>query len=189
MPAITHQGPRTMDEPVLEQTETRYASTRARVDIETWRCRGESVERPVIHHPGAVGIIVQPDPDHLLLVRQYRYPVRRWTLEIPAGTCEVGEDPAATALRELEEEAGVVAGHLVELCRLIPAIGISDEELIIYRAEEVRPGRAAPDSGEAMAAEIVAIDDLAGLRREGLICDGKTLVALALIGRAEVLAC
>lgn len=177
-----------MDDPILDDSETRYESPRGRFDVERWRCAGALVERPVFHHPGAVGVIVRPDPGHLLLVRQFRYPIRRWTLEIPAGTCDPGESPETTARRELEEEAGLLAGDLVERLRVLPAPGLSDEELILYEATGCQPGTCAPDLGELIAVESVPLERLVELRASGLICDAKTMLALGLIGCGEAVA-
>jgi len=161
-----------------------YRSARFSLQMERFETPDGAVERPVIHHPGAVGVIVQPAPDRILLVRQYRYPTRSWTLEIPAGTRDADETAEATAHRELREEAGLRCEALHELLRCHPAIGVSDELLIIYRAEGVhRAGDATPEHGELLEPEEYALDDLPRLCDEGLICDGKTLLALALLGR------
>lgn len=149
---------------------------------ETFATSDGEVVRPVIHHPGAVAILAQPAPDTLLLVRQYRYPVRRWTLEIPAGTRVPGEAAEATAARELQEEAGFRAASLEELTRFLPAVGVSDEELIIYRATGLTETATAPEHGELVAREVVALGRLPALLADGLICDAKTLLALALLG-------
>ncbi len=144
------------------------------------------VRRPVIHHPGAVAILAQPTPGTVLLVRQYRYPVRRWTLEIPAGTRVPGEAPETTAARELVEEAGFRPGRLCELMRFFPAVGVSDEELILYRADDLVAEPCAPEHGELVAPEIARLADAAALVASGEICDAKTLMALALLGVAMV---
>lgn len=149
---------------------------------EAWDTPDGRVVRPVIHHPGAVVILAQPEPDSVLLVRQWRYPVRRWTLEVPAGTRVAGEAPEATAGRELAEEAGYAADRLVEIMRFFPALGVSDEEMIVYRAEGLRPAEGQRDHGELVARHLVRRDALPGLLADGSICDGKTLLALALWG-------
>ncbi len=119
---------------------------------------------------------------HVVLVRQFRYPVRRWTLEIPAGTRVTGEPPQVTAGRELREEAGFAAARMVEFTRFFAAIGVSDEEVILYRAYGLVDVPPAPEHGELVARELVALTDLPQLRRQGLICDAKTLLACALLG-------
>ncbi len=152
------------------------------MDEETWDTSDGPVVRPVIHHPGAVVVLAEPSPGHIVLVRQWRYPVRRWTLEVPAGTRVPGEAPEATAARELSEEAGYAADHLHEILRFFPALGVSDEEMVVYRAEGLREAPGQRDHGELVGRHVVTRTDLPGLVADGGICDGKTLLALALWG-------
>jgi len=173
-----------MADPTLLATDVLYDSPRCRFGTERFDTPHGTVERPVVHHPGAVGIIAQPRADRVILVRQFRYPLRRWTLEIPAGTCDPGEDPRDSALRELAEETGLVADTLHEVLRCYPAVGLSDELLIIYRAGHLQGGSPRPDRGELLSPETVAVDDLARLRSQGAICDAKTLLALHALGLA-----
>lgn len=149
---------------------------------EAWDTPDGRVVRPAIRHPGAVVVLAEPEPGSVLLVRQWRYPVRRWTLEVPAGTRVPGEAPEATAGRELSEEAGYAADRLVEVMRFFPALGVSDEEMIVYRAEGLRPRPGQRDHGELVSARAARRDELPALLAEGAICDGKTLLALALWG-------
>ncbi len=173
-----------MAAPSLARARPQFTSERFDLANEEWSTDHGLVSRPVIHHPGAVAVIAQPAPDAIVLVRQFRYPIRRWTLEIPAGTRARDEAPEATAARELAEETGWRCERLAELIRLYPAVGVSDEELIIYRAEGLGRGQAAPEPGELMSAEAVPLAQLAALARAGEICDAKTLIALALLGQA-----
>jgi hypothetical protein len=78
------------------------------------------VVRPVIHHPGAVAVIAQPSRDALVMVRQYRYPVRRWTLEIPAGTRVPGEAPERTAASRAAGGGRLCGAHLHRADALLP---------------------------------------------------------------------
>jgi len=171
-----------MPAPRLLAECTLFDSERFRLARETWQTPDGVIERPVIHHPGAVAIIAQPVPGRLLLVRQFRYPIRRWTLEIPAGTRVPGESPEVTAHRELREEAGQTCMRLHELMRLFPAVGVSDEELIIYRAHGLAPCPAAPELGELVSPELIEVSDLSSHIAAGMICDAKTLLALSLLG-------
>lgn len=160
-----------------------YHSPRFRLDEETFALAdGDTVTRPVVHHPGAVATLAQPSPKRLVLVRQYRYPIQAWTLEIPAGTCEAGEDPQDTAKRELAEEAGLSAATWQELSRFYPAVGVSDELMILYRAQGLQPCAGDPDHGELVQLEEVACQDLPRLIAAGSICDAKTLIACAILG-------
>ena len=171
-------------DPCLMASRWLWRSARFALAQESFATVDGPVERPVIHHPGAVAIIAQPRPEQVILVRQFRYPIRRWTLEIPAGTRVVGEPPAVTAARELREEAGLVAAQMSEITRFYPAIGVSDEELILYRATSLSEVPAAPEHGELVAREVVQLADVPELHRQGLICDAKTLIAASLLGVA-----
>lgn len=172
-----------MTDPTCIAEREVFASPRFRLVRETFATAVGPVERPVIHHPGAVAILAQPDAQHVVLVRQFRYPVRAWTLEIPAGTREAGEAPEVTARRELQEEVGFDCTHLSEITRFFPALGVSDELMILYRAEGLTPCAASPDHGELASRAVVAIADLHRHVADGLICDAKTLIACALLGQ------
>lgn len=171
-----------MPDPVLRSSTPRWASPRFALVEESWDTSDGPVVRPVIHHPGAVVVLAEPQPGSVLLVRQWRYPVRRWTLEVPAGTRVPGEAPEATAARELAEEAGFGAARLIEVMRFFPALGVSDEEMIVYRAEGLVPAAGDRDHGELVSAAVVPRGDLPALVAAGQVCDGKTLLALALWG-------
>lgn len=160
----------------------RYRGPKFALVDELYATPDGEVERPVIHHPGAVAILAEPEPGLILMVRQFRYAIRAWTLEIPAGTRVPGEAPEATAARELEEESGYRAGRLSELLRFHPAVGVSDEEMVLYRAENLTAGTAAPDPGELVRRELVPRDRLPEMLAAGTRFDAKTLIALALIG-------
>jgi ADP-ribose pyrophosphatase len=171
-----------MPEPSLVADHEVYSSQRFRLSRESWLTVDGQIERPVIHHPGAVAVIAVIAHRQLLMVRQFRYPIRRWTLEIPAGTRVQGEAPEVTATRELREESGWSCASLRELSRMYPAVGVSDEELILYRADGLHPGAAAPEPGELVAPEIVPFTALRSCVERGEICDAKTLFALHHLG-------
>jgi ADP-ribose pyrophosphatase len=166
----------------LLESRTRWTSARFSLHETTFATPDGPVTRPIIRHPGAVAVIAQPDPRSIVLVRQYRYAIARWTLEIPAGTRVPGEHPAATAHRELREEVGLTARRLHELGRFFPACGVSDEEMILYRAEGLDDVAAAPEHGELASRVIVALDELPVLFADGSLSDAKTIIAAQLLG-------
>ncbi len=171
-----------MPDPVLVGRRSLWASPRFSLAAESFATDDGAVERQTIHHPGAVAVIAQPDLASLVLVRQFRYAVRRWTLEIPAGTRVPGEPPWVTAARELQEEAGLSATGFTELTRFFPAVGISDEELIIYRARGLGEVPPAPEHGELVSRVVVSVAELPARIRDGSICDAKTLLACGYFG-------
>ncbi|MFW5698219.1 MAG: NUDIX hydrolase, partial [Planctomycetota bacterium] len=117
-----------------------------------------------------------------LCVRQYRYPLQRWTVEVPAGTSDPGETPEQAAQRELGEETGYSCARLVERLRFNPSVGVCDELMVVFEAFELGSTARNPDKGELVRPELVALDDIPRLVAANEICDGKTLLVLALLG-------
>ena len=94
---------------------------------------GEAFSREVVRHPGAVSVVPLLDDGDVVLVRQYRAPLDRFLLEIPAGKRDVaGEPPEETARRELAEEVGLVAAELVPLTVFHNSVGFCDEESHVF---------------------------------------------------------
>jgi 8-oxo-dGTP pyrophosphatase MutT (NUDIX family) len=144
---------------------------------------GTEFTRHVVRHPGAVAVVPVTDSGDVLLVRQYRGPVDRLLLEIPAGTCDVpGEPPAETALRELQEEVGVHARSLRLLTTMYNSPGFCDEETHIFLATDLEDATPARHGVEEQYIEVVpvalaAVDDLVA---SGELIDGQTILGLLL---------
>lgn len=123
------------------RTSTAYSSGRVfsvLVD-EVELPNGDVVTRDLVDHPGAVGVIVLNDAGEVLLLQQYRHPVRRLLWEPPAGLLDVADEaPLLAAQRELYEEAHLVASRWDVLVDLFTTPGMSDEALRIYLARDVR---------------------------------------------------
>ena len=142
---------------------------------------GTEFTRDVVRHPGAVAVVPVTAERGVLLVRQYRGPVDRELLEIPAGTRDVeGEPPESTAARELEEEAGVRAGRLRLLATIYNSPGFCDEETFIYLADQLEPGQAERLGQEERFLEVVevpldSVEDMIASRR---IVDAQTLIGV-----------
>ena len=101
---------------------------------------GQTVTREVIDHTGAVGVVVLDDEDRVLLLRQYRHPVRSYLWEPPAGLLDVpGEDPLVTAKRELAEEADLTARTWHVLLDYYNSPGGSTESFRCYLARDLAP--------------------------------------------------
>jgi ADP-ribose pyrophosphatase len=120
----------------------------------------------------------------VLLVRQYRAPVDRELLEIPAGLRDVdGEPPAETARRELIEEVGMRAGRLEQLCAFHNSPGFCDEVVFVFAAFDLEACDVDRQGVEEqhMTVERVALDDVPGLVASGAISDAKTVIGLSLV--------
>jgi ADP-ribose pyrophosphatase len=144
---------------------------------------GTEFERDVVHHPGAVSVVPLHDDGTVTLVRQYRAPLDRMILEIPAGKRDVdGEAPELTAHRELAEEVGLAAVRLELLCRFRNSPGFSDEEVFVFLATELTDVPNAPDGIEeqSMTIERIDLDDVPALVGAGELEDAKTIIGLLL---------
>ncbi len=139
---------------------------------------GRTAKREVVVHRGAVALVALDADGNCLLVRQYRSPVGRVLLEIPAGTLEPDEDPADCAMRELAEETGYRPGRLVELFGFYSAPGFCTERLSLYLATELVAGRAEADADEQIELVRVPIADCVDLIRSGEIQDAKSIAGL-----------
>ncbi|MDQ0423682.1 NUDIX domain-containing protein [Cellulomonas iranensis] len=96
------------------------------------------VVREYVDHPGAVAVVALDEQDRVLLLRQYRHPVRHELWEPPAGLLDVeGEDPVAAAARELAEEADLVAGRWWRLVEIFSSPGGSDERITVFLARDL----------------------------------------------------
>ena len=125
---------------------------------------GGTATRDVIEHPGAVGVIALDDRQRVLLLRQYRHPVRQLLWEPPAGLLdEPGEAPLDTAKRELFEEAHAQAGRWDVLVDAFTSPGMTAEAVRVYLARDVRPADGPRHPGEHeeadMPVEWVPLDD------------------------------
>jgi ADP-ribose pyrophosphatase len=138
---------------------------------------GHQGTREYLRHPGAVMIIPLLDAEHVLLERQFRYPLGRSIVEFPAGKIDPGEPPFACATRELLEETGYTARRWSYLGGLHNAIAYSDEKIEIFLAEDLeRSGNATLDAGETLEVFEAPWRQLLEWVRDGSVTDVKTMV-------------
>jgi 8-oxo-dGTP pyrophosphatase MutT (NUDIX family) len=148
---------------------------------------GNSFERFVVHHPGAVTIVPVHEDRRVTLVRQYRSSVDRMVLEVPAGTCDVaGEPREVTARRELAEEAGLEAESMELLFNTFNTPGISDQYTSIYLATGLSPVPTRPIGIEEgfMTVETIGLNEVEALMGDGTLVDETTVLGL-LLARAH----
>lgn len=140
---------------------------------------GQPAERELIRHVGAVCVIPITDDGCAVMERQYRYPVDRVLLEIPAGKLDSkSEDHEAAARRELEEETGYRAKELIPLGMFYPACAYSDETIWMYLAKGLERGERHLDADEFLDVELIPLKELVKQVLAGEIPDAKTQIAI-----------
>lgn len=144
---------------------------------------GETATREYIDHPGAVMIIPRLPDGKLLLERQFRYPLARIFIEFPAGKIDPGEEPAATAARELLEETGYMAERWSHIGTLHPLITYSTERIEIYTADALTFVGVKLDAGEFVETFSATLDDALTWVDRGEITDVKTMLGVLLLAR------
>lgn len=132
----------------------------------------------IISHPGAVAILPITDKGELLLISQWRRAAGKILLEIPAGTLEVGEESAACAQRELQEETGFRAACLTPFGGCFSAPGFCTEYLHLFLATKLEPAPLPHDEEEAIDLAPCPLDIALKMIDNGEICDAKTIVAI-----------
>lgn len=138
---------------------------------------GEEAVREYLTHPGAVAIVAILDDGRVILERQYRYPIAKACIEIPAGKLEIGEDHLLCAKRELEEETGYTAKKWSYIRRIHPVISYSTELIDIYLAEDLVPGKSHLDDEEFLDVFAAPLEQLIGWVEDGEITDVKTTIS------------
>lgn len=142
--------------------------------------------REVAQHPGgAVAVPVLPNGD-ILLVCQFRYPMKKFLYELPAGKLNPNEDPRTCAARELEEETGYIAGSLEKLTAIYTTPGFCDELLHIYLAVDVKKsgkGQQLEEGELNLTVETVPFQKAVSMIENGEIVDGKSICGILLAER------
>ena len=139
---------------------------------------GSEAVREYIRHPGAVAIVALFADTRVLLERQFRYPLGRAFIEIPAGKLEPGEAHLATAKRELLEETGYVAAEWRRLGLVHNAIGYSDEGIEIWAARGLELREQQLAQGEFLEVFTLPLAEAQAMARDGRITDVKTIAGL-----------
>ena len=146
---------------------------------------GTEHEVATVRHAPCVVLIPIQDDGRIVLIRQYRHSVKRDLWELPAGGIDTGESPEAAAVRECEEEIGLVPGRLERIGGLFPSPGYCDEEMIFFRVSDLRPPAAdsahRADEDEDIEVHPVTIAEARQMAARGDIVDLKTAYALTLI--------
>jgi ADP-ribose pyrophosphatase len=143
---------------------------------------GKAASREFIRHPGAVAVVPITADGKIILVRQYRYPLGKAILEVPAGKLDQGEEPDHCARRELEEETGYVANQLRRVSSIYTTPGFTDEMIHLYVADDLTLAKQCPDEDEFLDVEAYSKEEVQKMINDGTINDAKSMLALLLAG-------
>jgi ADP-ribose diphosphatase len=140
---------------------------------------GKTATREYLTHPGAVAVLPILKNGDIVFVKQYRYPIRKVTYEIPAGKLHNKKDNfLKRAIAELKEETGYTAKKLEHLIDFWPTPAFSNELLKIYIAVDLKAGKAMPDEDEFLNVEFLPLEKAMKMIKSGKIKDSKTIIAL-----------
>ena len=131
-----------------------------------------------IEHKGAAAVVPVREDGKLLLVRQYRNALERYTIEIPARGLNPGEPTDKAALRELEEETGYHCEKAEFLLSIRTTVAFCNEKIDIYVARELVPGQQHLDEDEYINVEAYSVEELLNMIYQGKLQDAKTVCAV-----------
>ena len=149
---------------------------------------GKESVREWIHHPGAAAVLPVLPNGNVILVRQFRYPIGKVTLEVPAGKLDmVGEDPLHCARRELSEETGYTAESYDKLTVIATTVGFSNEVIHLYVAEDLKAGEQHTDDDEFIHVVKMPLEEAVERVKSGEIFDAKSVTAILMtaFGKAK----
>lgn len=147
---------------------------------------GGEATREWISHPGASAVIPVLDDGQVILVKQYRYPIGRVTLEIPAGKLDApDEDPLLCATRELSEETGYKAENITKLTTIATTVGFSNEYIHLYAATGLTAGKQHTDEDEFINVVKMPLAKAVELVNNGEIYDAKSVTAILMLERSR----
>jgi ADP-ribose pyrophosphatase len=168
--------PVTRSAPVVLNSQVVFHGAVFEVAKEEYELPGaRKVVRDIVTHPGAAVFIPQQADGTLLLVRQYRYAIKDWLLEFPAGTLEPGEDALVCAKRELAEEVGRRAGEWIDLGCQYPGPGICSEKQYCFLARDLSVEAGELDQDEILEVETLSVPQVEQAIAQGRLCDAKSM--------------
>ncbi|SFK02465.1 ADP-ribose pyrophosphatase [Halobacillus dabanensis] len=163
------------------ESETIYKGKIVQLDIDSVTLPdGQTSKRELIRHPGAVAVIALTEEGKMVCVEQYRKPMEKSIVEIPAGKLEPNEAPKPCALRELEEETGYTSDDLEFVTSFYTSPGFADEIVHLYFTDKIRPLENQPEGDEDEFVELIelTVEEAEALEKEERIHDAKTAYAI-----------
>jgi ADP-ribose pyrophosphatase len=149
------------------------------LNVDTIRqASGRDTIREVVLHPGGVTAVPVLKDGRILLIRQFRYPIGKFILELPAGKLDSGQPPHETVAREIEEETGYSAGSITDQGTFYTTPGISNESIHLFFASDLILKVQRLEEGEHITVEAYSLDECIQKIRTGEINDGKTILGI-----------
>lgn len=140
---------------------------------------GETATREIVTHKGAVCVAAITENKELIFVKQFRCPIEKILLELPAGKLETGKnDLLSESQRELKEETGVIGKNYVSLGKLYPSPGYSSEEIFLFLCEIKEYGDTCPDEDEFLEIVKIPIEKAYKMVLSNEINDAKTQICI-----------
>lgn len=139
---------------------------------------GRRTTREIVEHSDCVAVVAMDEEDNVLLVRQFRKPVEKVLLEIPAGGIDPGEDAEECVRRELQEEIGYLPRKIVKLGGFYSAPGYCTEYLYLYLATDLVPSHRKAEDTEDIKIVRVPLNQIPSFIASGEICDAKSIAGL-----------
>ena len=167
-------------EPVKRlKRELRAKGTVISLYKDTVEVNGQIAEWDYIHHDGAACVVAVNQDGKLLMVRQYRNALDRFTLEVPAGKLDTPDEPTIDcATRELEEETGYRANKMEYLLTVNSTVAFCNEKIDVYLATDLEKTQQHLDPEEEINVEEGELEDLKELIYSGKMTDGKTIAGI-----------
>ena len=160
-------------------SETKYEGVIFTITSDTAELEnGTTAVRDVLHHSGGVCVIPVTDDNEIFLVRQFRYPFREITTEVPAGKLNPGESHAECGRRELLEETGCTCREYIYLGEMYPTPAYDSEITHIYLAKGLEFNKQKLDEDEFLDVIKLPLSKAAEMVMNGELKDGKTQIAV-----------
>lgn len=139
---------------------------------------GRETTREIVEHENCVAIVALDDADNILLVRQFRKPVEKELLEVPAGGIDPGESPQDAVRREMREETGFLPQKVKKLGGFYSSPGFCTEYLHLYLATDLELNPLQAEDSEKISLVRVPLPEILGLIASGAIVDAKSIAGL-----------
>jgi ADP-ribose pyrophosphatase len=160
-------------------TQQIYQGRAVNVRVDTVeKAGGTKTTREVVEHSDCIAVVALDEQGGILLVRQFRYPIDKFLLEIPAGGIDPGEEPVDAVRRELQEEIGYLPRKIDKLGGFYATPGYGTEYLHCFLATDLVPARLVAEDTDDIELVRVSPQEIPQLIASGEICDAKSIAAL-----------